>query len=422
MKRISGPRIYAVVRVVALASLVIVAMCSAGAQTFSVLYSFVSGQNGANPTTGLTMDKAGNLYGTTSYTVFQLKRVSSGWRLITLHNFSGGNGGDDGYLPSSRLTIGPDGSLYGTTSEGGGFSNCNHGRFTCGTVFRLAPPAKACVTALCPWTETILYRFMGQGDGGFPAGALVFDEAGNLYGTASAGGNLLACGSGCGVVFKLTPSNGSWTESVLYSFTGVPDGMEPTSGVIFDNAGNLYGTTFLGGIEGGFWGVYGNGTVFELSPSASGWTERVLCQFQGECEGANPQGGLIFDSAGNLFGTTFQTPTVFMLTPSGSNWSYNLLYALSCCGGGPTDSLTQDSAGNLYGTTNQGGAYDYGTVFELTPSGGGWTYTDLHDFTGNPDDGRGPGGGVIRDANGNLFGTATDGGSHNLGVVFELTP
>ena len=320
------------------------------------------------------------------------------------------------------MTIGPDGSLYGTTYEGGGYQNCDDGWITCGTVYKLSPPANACATALSLWTETILYRFTGLADGAYPAGALVFDQAGNIYGTAGAGGNCVPSDGGCGVVFKLTPSNGSWTESLLYKFTGVPDGMDPTSGVIFDNSGNLYGTTFLGGIEGGFWGVYGNGTVFELSPSGSGWIEKILCQFQGECEGANPRGGLIFDAAGNLFGTTFQTPTAFMLTPSGGNWSYSLLYAFSCCGGEPTDSLTQDSAGNLYGTTNQGGAYYYGTVFELTPSGGGWAYTDLHDFTGNPDDGGSPGGNVIRDANGNLYGTTTEGGANDLGVVFEITP
>ena len=395
---------------------------AAQAQTFTILHSFTGGADESSPT-GLTMDSAGNLYGVTAPyetgTVFQLRHSASGWRFNTLYRFAGGS---DGAQPSSQVTIGPDGSLYGTTALGGGYQNCDNGRMSCGTVYKLNPPPRACATVLCPWTETILYRFTGHADGAFPAGPLVFDRAGNIYGTAGAGGNCAPSSGGCGVVFKLTPSNGSWTESVLYNFTGVPDGMEPTSGVIFDNSGNLYGTTFLGGIEGGFWGVYGNGTVFELSPSGSSWTEKILCQFQGECAGANPMGGLIFDLAGNLFGTTFQTPTAFMLTPSGANWSYSLLNSFSCCGGGPTDSLTQDSAGSLYGTTNQGGAYYYGTVFELTPSGGGWAYTDLHDFTGNPDDGGSPGGNVIRDANGNLYGTTTRGGANDLGVVFEITP
>jgi uncharacterized repeat protein (TIGR03803 family) len=395
---------------------------SAQAQTITILHSFSGGEDESSPT-GLTMDSGGNLYGvTTPYeagTVFQVKRTGSGWRFTTLYRFAGGA---DGAQPSSRVTIGPDGGLYGTTAFGGGYQNCDHGRETCGTVYKLSPPPRACATVLCPWTETILYRFTGRADGASPAGALVFDRAGNIYGTAGAGGNLVTCGDGCGVVFKLTPSNGSWTESVLYNFTGVPDGMEPTSGVIFDNSGNLYGTTFLGGIEGGFWGVYGNGTVFELSPSESGWTEKILCQFQGGCEGANPQGGLIIDSAGNLFGTTFQTPTAFMLTPSGGNWNYSLLRAFSYSGDGPEDSLFRDAAGNLYGTTSSDGAYYYGTVFELTPSGGGWTYTDLHDFSGAPDDGAQPGGNVIRDANGNLYGTTTRGGANDLGVVFEITP
>ncbi len=290
MARNIGRKSQVTAAAIALAFVLMTIAKPALAQTFTILHNFDNGPDGAEPNARLTMDRAGNLYGVTLYSsAFQLKRTGSGWRFNLLHIFGCC---DDGFEPSSPLTIGPDGSLYGTTGQGGGHFNCDHGRSTCGTIYKLTPPARACATALCPWTETILYRFNGGGDGAYPGGPLVFDQAGNIYGTAEQGGNLVACGGGCGAVFKLTPSNGSWTESVLYQFTGVPDGMNPTSGVIFDNSGNLYGTSFLGGIEGGFWGVYGNGTVFELSPSGSGWTEKILCRFQGECEGANPRGGL----------------------------------------------------------------------------------------------------------------------------------
>ena len=174
----------------------------------------------------------------------------------------------------------------------------------CGTVFSLRPPASACKTASCDWQETVLYRFMGGNDGAYPIFAeLILDGMGNLYGTTSGDGGSGCFGNGCGTVYKLTSSDGGWTESVLYNFTGGSDGGLPSAGVIFDTAGNLYGTTHYGGNLACNFG-YGCGTVFQLTPSGSGWMEKVLYSFQGASDGASPVGGLIFDSSGNLYGST----------------------------------------------------------------------------------------------------------------------
>jgi uncharacterized repeat protein (TIGR03803 family) len=394
----------------------VVASPAAQAQTFSVLHSFTGGGDGADPRAGLTIDAAGDFYGTTrdggsfGYgTVFKLTHRSSGWVLTPLYSFAGG---DDGASPDGTVIFGPDGSLYGTTSLGGG-GNC--GGQGCGTVFKLRIPATACKSAICPWTETVIYRFMGGSDGEGPAYAdLIFDKVGNLYGTTRFGG----AASG-GTVYELTPSGGGWTESVIYSFNNSPDGYFPNSGVILDDAGNLYGTTYYGGTDG-------VGTVYQLTPSGSGWAENIIHSFPGSGEdGVVPACGLIFDQLGNLYGATPAGGsggggTVFELTPSGGNWIFAVLYNFNA-GTGPYASLTMDRAGSLYGTTFTVGADGYGSVFKLTFSGGGWTYTDLYDFTGGNDGGN-PESKPVFDANGNLYGTARLGGTYGNGVVWELTP
>jgi len=208
---------------------------SAQAQAFTLLHTF-TGPDGSEPAAGLAMDRAGRLYGTTVYggsspglgTVFQLSRKGSGWVLNRIYNFNG-NSTNDGGRPFAGLTIGPDGSFYGTTYEGGG--GCSLTNRGCGTVYNLKPPASACKSALCPWAETVIYRFVGGSDGAQPGyGNLVFDQAGNIYGTTSSGGV-----SG-GTVFELTPSNGGWTESVLHSFTGGSDGAIPWGGLVLDKS------------------------------------------------------------------------------------------------------------------------------------------------------------------------------------------
>jgi uncharacterized repeat protein (TIGR03803 family) len=375
-----------------------------GVGTFNVLHSFTGGADGGTPTAGLTMDKAGNLYGVTGLyaagTVFKLTYKGSGWVFTPLYSFQGGN---DGANPEARVTVGPDGNLYGTTAGGGGSG--------WGTVFKLQPSPTACKTALCPWTETVLYRFSGGSDGGYPLAELVFDHAGNLYGTATYGGDQ-NCYDGCGVVYKLTPSGGGWTESVLYSFTGGTDGSNPEAGLIFDPAGNLYGTASGGGSNG-------NGTVYQLTPSGSGWTEKTIYSFTGGSDGGTPQASPVLDPAGNLYGTS--TAAVYELSPSGGGWTFSVLYNLT----GPTGALFLDASGNLYGGDPKGGYYKGGSIFKLAPSNGSWTPTLLYQFTGYGD-GDDPIG-VVRDAKGNLYGTTGGGGTyyggvHGNGVVWEITP
>ena len=190
------------------------------------------------------------------------------------------------------------------------------------------------------------------------------------------------------------------------------------SGVTLDKGGNLYGTTSFGGL-------YGTGVVYELSPSPSGWTETVLYNFEGQSDGEFPVGGVIMDKAGNIYGSTFLGGdngggTVYQLSPSGGSWTLTTLYSFSTYYG-PYNKLTLDTTGNIYGAANGAGANGFGSVFKLTPVDGGWTFTDLYDFTGGSDGGQ-PYGSVAVDAQRNIFGTAVIGGSSNQGVVFEITP
>lgn len=412
--------------------LAMIATQATQAQTYKVIHNFTGGADGATPWAGLTMDQAGNFYGTSepvylgAGTVFKLSEEESGWVLNPLYNFTGGS---DGALPTSGLIFDQAGKLYGTTAYGGIGSNGGYG-----TVFSVKSPGTPCSTALCRERKTVLYTFTGGSDGVTPneyGGNLVFDTAGNIYGTTTNGG-LLECegGSlGCGTVFQLSPAGSGWTESVLYRFTGGSDGAWPTSALILDQAGNLYGTAIIGGVQGGcqFVDYYGCGVVFKLSPSGSGWTESVLYTFTGGADGGSPVGGLIFGPSGNLYGaTTFGGNggggTVFQLTPSKGTWTLETIYSFNG-DEGELDNLAIDEAGNLYGTTGGDGAYGDGNVFELQPSDGGWTYTSLYDFCAvyPCNDGAVPVGTVIFDQHGNLYGTTYAGGSAALGVVWEIT-
>ena len=264
--------------------------------------------------------------------------------------------------------------------------------------------------------ETVLYPFAGGNDGFDPRGDLIFDHAGNIYGTTADSEPYY------GTVFQLTPSGAAWTKSILYSFTGAADGATPSARVIFDQAGNLYGTTGNGGYNGCNQGC---GVVYQLTPSGSGWTENVLYAFQGGSDGEYLRGGVIFDRSGNIYGGTYQGGsggggTVFELTPSDGTWSLGVLHGFSGQAG-VNANLAMDTAGNLYGATVDDGAFGNGSVFKLTPTGSGWTYTDLYDFTGSGD-GQGPLGNVIVDANGNIYGTTYLGGAYGYGVVWELRP
>jgi uncharacterized repeat protein (TIGR03803 family) len=338
-----------------------------------------------------------------------------GGQTEVLYKFKGGN---DGGHPTARLVFDAVGNLYGTTGEGGG-QTC-YDNAPCGTVFKLAPTSNG------SWRQSVLYRFTGGRDGMTPQAGLIFDGAGNLYGTTIFGGGSTGCTGGCGTVFELTPnSDGSWTESVLYRFcqlTECADGEGPYGPVVLDGEGNLYGTTPGGGASG-------EGVAFRLSPnSGGGWTETVLHSFSGfPKDGSAPSTGLIFDMAGNLYGGTgaggaLGYGTVFKLTPnSNGGWTESLLHSF----GGPNfagpSTLKFDELGNLYGTTANGGTSKVGTVFKLTPkANGSWKESVLHNFA--QDAGANPYtyAGLTFDTSGNLYGTTVNGGPANGGAVFKL--
>ena len=285
--------------------------------------------------------------------------------------------------------------------------------------------------------ESVIYSFVyATSDGLEPIAGLTPDGAGNFYGTTVYGGSVGSPYNFDGTVYELSPvSGGGWTEKVLFSFgTYTGDGTQPYGGVIFDSKGNLYGTTTAGGANG-------QGAVFELSPGTGGvWTEQIIYSFKGgTTDGALPKrGNLVIDSKGNLYGTTFNggpngaSPydgTVFELSPgTGGTWTEKIIHNFGASGDGanPVSGLTLDAAGNLYGTTDAGGAFNYGTVYELSPgTGGTWTEAVLHSFDLNGVDGANPLAGVIIDAEGNLYGNTQIGGSYgngnHLGTVYELS-
>jgi uncharacterized repeat protein (TIGR03803 family) len=342
-----------------------------------------------------------------------------------LHSF---NDSGDGAEPAAGVISDASGNLYGTTAYGGGQNAAYCGQGGCGTVFELSPESGG------GWAERVLHRFGQKGrDGLVPYSSLIFDAAGNLYGTTLTGGAYDR-----GTVFELTrKANGVWNETVLYSFqNNGEDGQMPESSLIFDAAGNLYGTTANGG-------TYSYGTIFELSQNTGGtWSDIILHSFQDNHDGRDgftPVGALIFDAAGNLYGTTaaggnskscvnFQAPTcgtVFEVArKSGGVWAEKVLYDFDSdtSGANPIGSLIFDADGNLYGTTANGGANNDGTVFELTKATGSWTETTLHQFGSGADDGINPNAGLIFGANGNLYGTTTYGGAGAQGIVFEVAP
>jgi uncharacterized repeat protein (TIGR03803 family) len=353
------------------------------------------------------------------------------------------------------------GNLYGTTMLGGAYYQGTPGNGH-GTVFKLTPNGTG------GWTESILHSFNGT-DGTWPQSGLILDANGNLYGTTpkhglnypnftgygtvfelspptkvgrawtvsalldmngtdgdspagvltrDVGGNLYGTASygganGKGTVFKLTKSGSTWTPTVLFSFLGGSDGSGPSKGVIFDSGGNLYGTTNSGGI----WSV---GTVFELTPNVGSWTESVLHPFAGAtADGATP-GALMLGGSGNLYGTTrsgglSNAGTVFSLPASGGSDSVLYSFTGGADGSGPYDGVIADSSGNFFGTTHAGGASGLGTAFELT----GNTLTTLYTFTGA--DGNDPEAGLMMDSSGNLYGTTALGGANGHGTVFKLT-
>lgn len=381
--------------------------------------------------------------------------ASAEWKETVLYSFQGNP--NDGAGPYAGVVFDKSGNLYGTTGWGGGTSCGGPGE--CGIVFQLQPPTQKGGA----WTENILHTFKGEPykDGDTPQGGLIIDDDGNLYGTTAYGGavpcQLLGGTVGCGTVFEMSPptqQGGAWTYSILYSFHGHKDGHYPQGNLTFDKYGNLYGATQFGGGRG-----YDNcnkyygycGTIFELSPPkqrGGDWTEKVLYKFKGANngqrfgDGANPNGALIFNSTGALYGTTYfggnnqkgtcrsgqggtGCGTVFKLTPpakKGGAWSERILYCFNATNGAsPTAGLIFDKSGNLYGTASAGANEGNGVVFRLgKPSGDShsWVETVLYRFQDRAD-GAVPQANFISDARGNLYSTV-GAGHQTYGNIFEV--
>jgi len=328
------------------------------------IYSFANNSDGANPWGALAIDAAGNLYGTAYFgghgygTVFRLSPSSIGWKFSVLHEFKGSF---DGGNPRAGVILDSAGNLYGTTYFGGRGN---------GVVFELSPTATG-------WKESVLHIFSGLNDGAYPAAALSFDAAGNLYGTTTSGGS-----SHNGVAFRMAPTTGGkWNLAVIHSFSGGKDGAAPWAGLTLDSSGNLYGTTLNGGNLNTCSG-FGCGTVFKLRPNVQGfWTESVIHTFMGKTDGAYPYAGIILDASGNVYGATYYSGI------------------LSDCAG--------SGCGNVYKLSQ--------------PAGGNWKETVLYEFTGSSD-GADPSSAPILDSSGNLFGVAPQYGANLAGVIYEITP
>lgn len=399
------------------------------------VYNFGQAPDGSQPVANLVLDTQGNLYGTTMQggvygegTVFKLSPGGGQWTETILYNFCSAQGCTDGAQPNSALILDSVGNLYGTTLQGGVYGNANSGAGT-GVVFELSPQQNG------TWTETVLHSFGSGRDGTAPMGGLTFDHSGNLYGTTYQGGTGPQCIAGCGTVFEISPgSGGLWTERVLYNFcsqSGCPDGENPTSGLLVDASGNVFGTTTGGGLDQSL------GLIFELSPGSSGqWIESVIYQFQGGGnDGYSPVGRLVKDGSGNLYGATefgysyvyppsLNNGTVFKLTQgAGNRWTETVVYGLcaqvACLDGSqPLAGIVLDKAGSIYGTTFIGGTSNWGCVFKLVPrSDGTWQQSTLYSFQGFGN-GHSPAG-VVVDSSGNIYGLA-QGGANQNGMVFEL--
>ena len=408
-------------------ALIVVLLLSlaASASSYRVMFSFAP--TGANPSSGLVTDAAGNAYGTTSGggfngagTVYELS-PTTGYHLLYEFNQL------DGWQPQGNLVFDSAGNLYGTTFHGGPKNSTLCGRLGCGLVFKLSPPTQG-----NKWTETILHYFCSQAncaDGSNPAAGLILDGVGNLYGTTEAGGFSSNC---CGTVFEMSVGQSGWTENVLYSFGFPNDASGPEGGLIFDDSGNLYSTTAGGG------GI-GNGTVFELSASGGTWSETILYAFGSGC--ASPRAGVAFDSAGNIFGTTdggsgsLASGCVFELIPDGvGGWNETVIHAFKggTDGANPMAEVVFDPSGNLYGTTIYGGtpqACDLngsfvgcGTVFEFAPQGNGQWTESVFRFAPSGEGGYWPTSPVTLDSFGNIYGVSTSGGRLSSGVMFRITP
>lgn len=407
----------AVVRTLAIGFLItLLTSAAAFGATEKVLYSFTGGNDGGDPASALVFDSAGNAYGTTAVggvfgfgTVFELMPGPNGnWTETVLYSFQGGS---DGKNPYGGVVMDRAGNLYGTTVAGGTGGMCTGDG--CGTVFKLTHEQNG-------WVESVLYSFTGGNDGFGPGSALTIDSRGVLYGMTPDGGEFSA-----GTVFALLPnSTTTWALITIHSFTGGDDGATGSLGpLLIDGAGNLYGVTELGGTQG-------FGTVFKMAPAGIHWNFTTLYAFNGQPDAGFPYGGVILDGAGNLYGTTYfggvnGVGSVYELSAGMNGWQESVLYSFK---GGRDGSLTTttpifDAVGNLYGTTSTGGkvSCDCGTVFKLARVNGKWQESVAYRFQSAPD-GANPSYGLTLDQAGNLYGTTAAGGTQNNGAIFRITP
>lgn len=398
--------------VLAAVALFAMIVAAGAASTTKVLYSFAGDEDGEYPSTELVVDANGNIYGSSVLggdfgggTVFQ---VAPDGTHTVLYNFTGGADGGQAY---GGVTLDPEGNLYGATVTGGSGS-CEDG---CGVAYKLTNNGGV-------WTQQVLHAFTGGDDGSGPGAGLSIDEQGNLYGMTPIGGSY-----GLGVIYQLHPrQNGSYAFRVIHTFTGGSDGSSASVGrMIFDQAGNLYGAATVGG-------DFGQGVVFQLRSRGAEWKLKTLYSFKGMPDAGFPYGGLVFDDAGNLYGTSYYDGkydfgSVYQLSRGpGGVWKERVLYSFH----GGTDgafsiaNLVFDPAGNLYGTTSEGGdpGCSCGVIFKLTPGGqGSWTESVEHAFTNTPD-GSFAYNGMVGDGLGNYFGATVHGGADGEGSIYQFTP
>lgn len=391
-------------------------ICVASASSTKVRYSFMGGNDGEYTDTDLVLDAAGNIYGTSvsggtlgTGTVFQLTPSGGGWTHSVLYSFTGGA---DGGQPYKGVTLDAQGNLYGTAVVGGTGGVCVEAG--CGVVYKLTETGGV-------WTQSVIYNFTGGNDGYGPGSGLTFDTNGNLYGMTPVGG-----ASGQGVIFQLHPlSGGALKFNLVHTFTGGTDGGTGSAGrLILDAVGTLYGVATAGGTNG-------KGTAFKITPGSDGsWTFQTLYAFKGQPDAGFPYGGLAFDTAGNLYGTTYYDGanglgSVYKLTNKNGKWSESVLYSFKggSDGSSSISNVVFDALGNLYGTTSEGGAgCSCGVIFELTPGQNGkWQEKVAYRFQGSPDAGFAYNG-MVSSASGRFYGATVHGGATNDGVVYQFKP
>jgi uncharacterized repeat protein (TIGR03803 family) len=393
----------------------------AQAQKEITLYNFTGASDGYAPLGGLLLDSSGSLYGTTFFggtvsgpcnigcgTVFRLAQNAGTWTFNARHSFAG-SPTDVGH-PSGQMVSDPAGNIYGTAEYGGGLNNC------CGGIFELSRSQS--------WAESLISIFH-LNTGQSPVGLTYHGSS--LYGTTTFGPAMQGNKTGFGTVYQLSRKNAVWQRAIIYAFTGGSDGYEPNGWLVFDQHGNLYGSTPNGGS--------GSGDIYELSHTASAWNLNVIADV-----GSGP---MIIDQSGNLYGSLpeggssnceFGCGSIVELQNTGIGWNLITLYEFTDVTDGEEPSgLVLDANGNLYGTTFLGGTgtcqfYQYsgcGTVFKLTSGNSGWQKTTLYNFTGGSDGEFPNGAPLVIDSSGNLFGATVGGatyGTPGYGTIYEIQP